>query len=163
MRYSAAMLFLSAIISAAGADAKPRFAETPKAMADFKSGIADGLRCALGYTIPPQISQCAFAMARVNARDGSDTRAYNLGLTLETWRDLDVDWTTDQALLKSHQVTAAAVHDEETATAAMYQLYRGSRDALGLSDMQAVALTTLTPKGKAVTLTRLQFWAKRTQ
>jgi hypothetical protein len=111
---------------------------------------------------PDQISNCAFAMARVNAKDGSDTRAYNVGLTFEAWRDLDVDWVADQKPAKPGQVTAAQLHDEETATRAMYQLYRSARDALGISDKQLLALMTkMTAAGKATTWARLQFWAKQ--
>ncbi len=126
-------------------------------------GVEDALRCALQYSGPTQISDCAFAMARLNARDGSDTRAYNLGLTFETWRDLDVDWVADQKPEKPGQVSATQQHPEEAATRAMYLFYRGSRDALGISETQLLALMTrMTPTGKATTLGRLQFWAAQT-
>jgi hypothetical protein len=163
MRNSAMILIASTIVSfviMASADAKPQFVVTPKLADEIRRGIEEGLQCALQYLGPDQISSCAFAMARLNGRDGSDTRAYNVGLTFETWRDLDVDWVSDQKLAKSGQVTAAQLHAEETGTRAMYLLYRGARDALGISDSQLLALTKLTPSGRTTTWTRLQFWEK---
>jgi len=165
MRHSLTMFFAAAFASGACfsiAHAAPAFVETPKAVDDINRGVEDALRCALEYLGPAEISNCTFSMARLNARDGSDTRAYNVGLTLETWRDLDVDWVSDQKLVKSGQVTAARLHDEETGTRAMYQLYRSARDALGISDKQLLALVKkMTASGKAVTWDRLQFWAKQ--
>jgi hypothetical protein len=73
-----------------------------------------------------------------------------------------VDWVSDQKLVKSGQVTAAQLHDEETGTRAMCLLYRSARDALGISDKQLLALMTkMTASGKATTWARLQFWAKQ--
>jgi hypothetical protein len=164
MHFSATMLVAAAIFSglSLGAASAPRFVETPKAVDDITRGDEDGLRCSLGNLGSAEISNCAFAMARVNAKDGSDTRAYNVGLTFETWRDLDVDWVADQKPPKPGQVTAAQLHDEETATRAMYALYRSARDALGISDRELLALMTrMTASGKATTWERLQFWAKQ--
>jgi hypothetical protein len=164
MRFLASILASAVIIGVSGvaAHATPRFIETPKVVDDITRGDEDGLRCSLGYLGPAQISNCAFAMARVNAKDGSDTRAYNVGLTFETWRDLDVDWVADQKPSKLGQVTAAQLHDEETGTRAMYLLYRSARDALGISDKRLLALMTrMTTSSKATPWARLQFWAKQ--
>jgi hypothetical protein len=165
MQNPVAILLAAAIMSVAGVSAArsaPRFVETPKMVDDITRGDEDGLRCSLGYLGPTQISNCAFAMARVNAKDGSDTRAYNVGLTFETWRDLDADWVADQKPAKPSEVTAAQLHDEEAATRAMYLLYRGARDALGISDKELLSLMTkMTVQGRATTWDRLQFWAKQ--
>ena len=165
MRYSLMTGVVAAILNIASgaiAQAAPVFVETPKALDDIKRGDEDALRCALQYLSPTQISNCTFTMARMNARDGSDTRAYNAGLSFESWRDLDVDWVSDQKIVKSGQVTAAQLHDEEAATRAMYQLYRSGRDALGITDKQLLALMTkMTAQGRATTWDRMQFWAKQ--
>jgi hypothetical protein len=165
MQRSAATLVLVAVMSIGcitAADAAPRFVETPKAVDDITRGDEDGLRCVLGYLGPAQISNCSFAMARLNAQGAADTRAYNVGLTFETWRSLDVDWVSDRKLVKSGQVSAAQLHDEEVGTRTMYSLYRGARDALGISDKQLLALMTrMTTAGKATTWARLQFWAQQ--
>ena len=144
------------------AGAKPAFVATPKVVDDIRRGQEDAMRCALGYLGPSQITNCSYAMARVNAKDGSDARAYNAGLTFETWRDLDVDFAADQKPDKPSQVTAAQQHDEETSTRAMYVLYRSARDAIGISDKELLALLNkMTPQGKATTWARLQYWAKQ--
>ncbi|HTT82951.1 MAG TPA: hypothetical protein VMF67_05695 [Rhizomicrobium sp.] len=146
------------VAASAAAGAEPHFVETPKMVDEINRGIEDGLHCALQYLGPAQISNCAFAMARLNARDGSDTRAYNLGLTFETWRDLDVDWVSDQKVAKSGQ--GSQLRDEEAGAKSMYLFYRGARGALGISDAQLLALITkMTPAGKATASARLQFWA----
>ena len=165
MRHSLMIGVLAAIVSIACgsiAQAAPAFVETPKALDDIKRGDEDALRCALQFLGPTQISNCTFTMARMNARDASDTRAYNVGLTFESWRDLDVDWVADQKLAKSGQVTAAQLHDEEAGTRTMYQLYRSGRDALGISDKELLSLMTkMTVQGRATTWDRLQFWANQ--
>jgi hypothetical protein len=165
MRRLVMMGFAVAIMSAATvahAGAKPDFVARPKAVDDIRRGQEDGMRCALGYMGPAQITNCSYAMARVNAKDGSDARAYNAGLTFETWRDLDVDFAADQKPEKPGQVTAAQQHDEETSTRAMYVLYRSARDAIGISDKELLAaLNKMTPQGKATTWVRLQYWAKQ--
>lgn len=156
---AAAIVSIAAIVCAG---AKPVFVETPKAADDIKRGQEDAMRCALGYMGAARITNCSYAMARVNARDGSDTRAYNVGLTFETWRDLDVDFAADQKPPKPGQITAAQQRDEETATRAMYLLYRSARDAIGISDKQLLALLSrMTSSGKATTWVRLQYWAKQ--
>ena len=158
-----AIVIVAASIGAAmAADAKPQFVATPKNVDEISRGQEDAMRCVLGYLGPTQISNCSFSMARRNAQDGSDTRYYNAGLTFETWRDLDVDWFSDQKLVKSGQVSAATLHDEETGTRAMYLLYRSARDAIGISDKELLAvLTKMNAQGKATTWTRLQFWDKQ--
>ena len=164
MRHFLMMTIVTAVSIAgiSAADAKPGFVETPKSVDDIMRGVEDGLHCALQYMGPGPISNCAFAMARSNAKDGSDTRAYNVGLTFETWRDLDVDLVSDQKILKGGQVTAAQLHDEETGTQAMYVLYRSARDAIGISDKQFLALMTkMTAQGRAAAWARLQFWAQK--
>jgi hypothetical protein len=152
------------VVAIACADAKPVFVATAKAADDIRRGQEDAMRCALGYMGPAQITNCSYAMARVNAQDGSDGRAYNAGLTFETWRDLDVDFAADQKPQKPGQVNTTQLRDEETATRTMYLLYRSASDAIGISDKQLLALLSrMTPQGKATTWTRLQFWAKRTR
>jgi hypothetical protein len=153
-----AMLFSA---GAAVADAKSPLAANPKAADDIKRGVEDGLHCALQYLGPTQISNCVYTLARINAKDESDTRAYDLGLSFECWRDLDVDWASDLKLPKG-QVAAAQLRDEETGTKVMYFHYRTARAAMGISDGQLLALMTkMTVKGKEAAYSRLQFWAAR--
>lgn len=163
MRASLSIIVASVIIGIAGsaaADPAPRFVESAKVTDDIKRGVEDALRCALQYAGPEEISGCTYNMARLNAQDGQDARAYNLGLTFETWRDLDVDWVSDQKLPKTEQVPALQLQDEEAGAKSMYQLYRGARDALGLTDDHVLALMTkLSPAGKSAALSRLHFWA----
>lgn len=156
----AALLVLG---NGATARAAQGFTGTPPTADEITRGIEDGLHCALGYTSASQISACDVGIARVNLnrRLSPNYPAYSVGLYFEAWRDLDVDWTSDQPLLASHQVSAADVETDENTTKAMYLLFRNARDGLGITDQQLLALTKLSPQGKAHTWARLQYWAKR--
>ncbi|HEY3638235.1 MAG TPA: hypothetical protein VGK90_08770 [Rhizomicrobium sp.] len=141
--------------------AKPRFVASPKALDEISRGVEDGLHCALQYIGPSQTTACAFAVARYKAQDGADHLAYNVGLSFEAWRGLDVDWSSDQGLVKSGKVSASDLQQEEAGARTMYELYRSNRDALGTSDAELVSyITKLSPSARAAALARLQFWAK---
>jgi hypothetical protein len=154
----AGLLFAGCSSAIAG----PRFVESHTAVDQITQGIEDGLKCGLGYTDPGRIANCAMTMSRAVQRLSPDPAAYNVGLFFETWRDLDVDWTSDQPLVKSHQVPEAMVQAEESAAKMLYALYVNARDRLGISDKELLSLTKLTTPGKAITLARLQYWAAHT-
>ena len=154
----AGLLFAGSSSAIAGT----RFVESPMAVDQITQGIEDGLKCGLGYSDPGKITNCVITMSRAVQRLSPDPAAYNVGLFFEAWRDLDVDWTSDQPLVKSHQVPLEMVQAEESAARMLHAVYIKARDQLGISDQELLSLTKLTAVGRATTLARLRFWAAHT-
>lgn len=126
-------------------------------------GIDDAFQCATKYVTASDMASCDVAALRASSKPNPDQDAYNVGFCFEAWRDLDVEWVSDQRLQKSGQTPAAGAADDEREAEVMYHLYRNARDKLGIADADLLALSKMNPTGKAKTSERLEYWAKRSR
>lgn len=154
-------VLLAALVWVRAAEANPVFAESPATVDAITRGIDDAFQCAAKYVTASDMATCDVTALGARAKPGLDQRAYAVGFCFEAWRDLDVEWVSDQQLQKRGQSPAANVVDDERETGAMYRLYRNARDKLGITDTKLLALSTMNPAGKAKTSGRLQYWATR--
>ena len=140
--------------------ANVRFVVSPAVVTEITHGIDDAFACTMKYAVASAAWNCALAGERANAQMRPDHLAYDVGYYFQSWHDLDLDWTSDLDLVKSGRAPAGLADQDERATGAIYRLYRGARDRLGITDKRLLAISTMNPEGKAKALARLDFWAK---